>query len=45
MDGNSDTPIKWNFSKFLVDRNGKPVKKYPSAVDPRAIEEEIKKLL
>jgi glutathione peroxidase len=45
MDGNNDTPIKWNFAKFLVDRNGIPIKKYPSAIDPKAIEEDIKKLL
>jgi len=45
IDGNNDTPIKWNFAKFLVDRNGIPIKKYPSAIDPKAIKEDIKKLL
>ncbi len=26
--------IKWNFNKFLVDRSGKVVQYYPSAVEP-----------
>jgi glutathione peroxidase len=27
-------PIKWNFSKFLMDRQGRLVARYPSEVDP-----------
>lgn len=27
-------PIKWNFSKFLVDREGHLVSRYPSEVEP-----------
>ena len=26
--------IEWNFEKFLIDRNGKPVKRYPPATTP-----------
>ena len=26
--------IKWNFTKFLVDRNGKVVQRFESAVTP-----------
>lgn len=26
--------IEWNFEKFLIDRNGKPVKRYPPATPP-----------
>lgn len=30
--------IKWNFTKFLIDRNGKPVKRFSSLVVPEKIE-------
>lgn len=33
--------IKWNFSKFLVDRNGEVVKRYGSGDTPEAIEKDI----
>lgn len=37
--------IKWNFTKFLVDRHGKVVDRYSSSTKPSDIEEDIKKLL
>ncbi len=37
--------IKWNFTKFLVDANGKVVKRYAPTVKPKDIEKDIKKLL
>ncbi len=37
--------IKWNFTKFLVDRAGKPVKLYESSVKPQDIAPDIDKLL
>lgn len=37
--------IKWNFTKFLVNRNGLPVKRYASASSPASISADIKKLL
>jgi len=37
--------IKWNFTKFLIDRNGKPVKRFSPFTDPAKIESYIKKLL
>jgi glutathione peroxidase len=33
--------VKWNFTKFLVDRNGKVVKRFESPETPQAIEPEI----
>ncbi len=30
----TDTSVKWNFYKFLVDRNGKPVKAFASMTEP-----------
>ena len=37
--------IKWNFSKFLIDRNGIPTKRFSSATEPVAIENDIRALL
>ena len=37
--------IKWNFTKFLVDANGKPVKRFSPFAKPVSIEPWIKKLL
>ena len=37
--------IKWNFTKFLVDRNGKVVKRYGSTTAPLAVESDITALL
>ena len=37
--------IKWNFTKFLVDRNGNVVARFASAVAPEKIEAQIEKLL
>jgi glutathione peroxidase len=30
--------VKWNFNKFLVDKEGKVVKYYPSSVSPEDAE-------
>jgi glutathione peroxidase len=37
--------IKWNFTKFLVDRDGKVVKRYASADTPEAIGKDVEGLL
>ena len=37
--------IKWNFSKFLVDKNGEVVKRYSPTTKPESIESDIIKLL
>jgi glutathione peroxidase len=37
--------IVWNFTKFLVDKNGNAVKRYNPTFDPKDIEEDLKKLL
>jgi glutathione peroxidase len=33
--------IKWNFTKFLIDRKGEHVKRYASMEKPEAIEQDI----
>ena len=37
--------IKWNFTKFLVDRKGNVVERYAPKVEPEAIAADIEKLL
>lgn len=37
--------IKWNFTKFLINRNGEVVKRYAPTVLPEAIAKDIEKLL
>ena len=37
--------IKWNFTKFLVDKDGKPVKRYAPVTKPKDIETDIEGLL
>ncbi|MFC4302584.1 glutathione peroxidase [Cohnella boryungensis] len=37
--------IKWNFTKFLVDRNGRVVKRFAPTVTPEKIEKFVQKLL
>ena len=37
--------IKWNFTKFLVDRDGKVVKRYAPTDEPSAIERDIEAAL
>ena len=37
--------IKWNFSKFLLSKNGEVIKRYGSLDIPENLEEDIKQLL
>jgi glutathione peroxidase len=37
--------IKWNFTKFLVDRNGAVVARFAPTTTPRELESDIEKLL
>jgi glutathione peroxidase len=37
--------VKWNFTKFLVDRNGMPYKRYAPTDSPLALEQDIQELL
>ncbi|GAB2235114.1 hypothetical protein Droror1_Dr00027607, partial [Drosera rotundifolia] len=37
--------IKWNFTKFLVDKNGAVVKRFATTTSPKRIEKHIKQLL
>ncbi len=37
--------IKWNFTKFVVDKNGNPVKRYAPTTTPEKMEAFIKSIL
>ncbi|PHT92433.1 putative phospholipid hydroperoxide glutathione peroxidase [Capsicum annuum] len=37
--------IKWNFSKFLIDKEGNVVDRYSPTTSPASMEKDIKKLL
>ena len=39
------TDIRWNFEKFLIDTEGRPVMRYSEKYDPENIEEDVKELL
>jgi glutathione peroxidase len=45
----SDTPypqaVKWNFTKFLIDQQGRVVRRYEPAVQPEEAEDDIRRLL
>ena len=40
-----DNGIKWNFTKFLIDRDGNVVKRFEPTTSPAAMAAEIEKLL
>lgn len=37
--------IRWNFEKFLIDKNGNPIKRYLPTTKPEDIEQDIKEIL
>ena len=44
-DYKNSSDIKWNFTKFLVDREGNVVERFESTIAPEKIEEKIKELI
>ncbi|NTW72905.1 MAG: glutathione peroxidase [Eubacteriaceae bacterium] len=43
--GSFGNKIKWNFTKFLIDREGNVIDRYASTVKPLEMENKIKELL
>lgn len=37
--------IKWNFTKFLIDKNGKVKRRYGSVIKPEQLDRDVAKLL
>ena len=45
LKGTFGNSIKWNFTKFLVDKNGKPFKRFAPITKPDKLRQDIEKLL
>lgn len=43
--GTFGSSIKWNFAKFLIDKNGQPVDRFAPTTSPLDISSKIEKLL
>ncbi len=37
--------IKWNFTKFLIDRNGQVIERYAPTTEPAQLEKDLEKVL
>ena len=44
-DYKNNSDIKWNFTKFLVDKDGNVVERFESTVTPETIEKKVEELL
>jgi len=40
-DGLSSNDLRWNFDKFLINKNGEPVKRYTKEINPLVMEDDI----
>lgn len=45
LKGTFGNNVKWNFTKFVIDRDGKPVKRFAPITKPEDMRVEIEKLL
>ncbi len=45
LKGTFGDKIKWNFTKFLIDKNGKPVKRFAPITKPEKIDNYLSKIL
>ena len=45
LKGKLNDSIKWNFTKFLIDRNGVPFKRFSSTAEPENIKPFIEELI
>lgn len=45
LSGFLGSKIKWNFTKFLIDKNGQPFKRYSPTTKPLTIQKDIERLL
>jgi len=45
LNGILGSKIKWNFTKFLIDSNGKPVKRFAPITKPEAIDKYLESIL
>lgn len=45
LPGTLTNAIKWNFTKFLIDAEGKPIKRFAPTTEPESMEADIKAAL
>jgi len=45
MPGSITNTVKWNFTKFLLDREGNPIQRFSPWEEPKTFEDKIQKLL
>ncbi len=45
LNGILGSRIKWNFTKFLIDANGKPVKRFAPVTEPEKIDKYLENIL
>jgi len=45
LKGTLNNSVKWNFTKFLIDRDGIPFKRFSSTIEPEDISTSIAKIL
>ncbi|MCI0921112.1 glutathione peroxidase [Sphingobacterium rhinopitheci] len=45
LPGTFGNRIKWNFTKFLIDKNGNPIKRFAPFTKPEKIEPYIRKII
>lgn len=41
----SESDIQWNFTKFLISRDGKTIKRFAPVIEPKDLEKEVEKML
>jgi glutathione peroxidase len=45
LPGNLGSGVKWNFTKFLINREGKPLRRFAPITSPESMDEEIAEAL
>jgi len=45
LKGTFGNNVKWNFTKFVIDRNGKPIKRFAPITKPESMKDTIEQLL
>jgi glutathione peroxidase len=45
LKGTLTNNVKWNFTKFLIDRDGVPFKRFSSTIEPEDISSSINEVL
>jgi len=45
LSGTFGSNIKWNFTKFIIDKDGKPFKRYAPTTKPESLVKDIERLL